>query len=67
MGAGDVEFDCQQAVVVAHRSCDLRNAAASGDNSVAGGQGSLGDVYTQASTSAGDEPNLPFSHDMFPN
>jgi hypothetical protein len=63
--AGDVEFDCQQVVVVAHRSRDLRSIAAGGDNGVAGGQGGLGDVDAQASTSAGDEPNLLFSHRMF--
>jgi hypothetical protein len=51
--------------VVAQRSRDLRSIAAGGDNVVPGGQGRLGDVDAQASTSAGDEPNFLFSHDMF--
>ena len=63
--AGDVELDGQQVVVVAHRSRDLRRIAAGGDNGVAGGQGGLGDVDAQASTSAGDEPHFLFSHHMF--
>ena len=61
---GDVEFDCQQAFVIAHCSRDLRSIAAGGDNGVAGAQGCLGDVDAQAPTSAGDEPNLLLSHGM---
>jgi len=63
--AGDVEFGCQQVIVVAHRARDLGRIATAGDNDMAGGQGSLGDVDAQASTSAGDEPHLLFSHAMF--
>jgi hypothetical protein len=51
--------------VVTDRSRDLCSIATGGDNSVAGGQGSLGDVDAQTSASAGDEPNFLFSHDMF--
>ena len=61
---GDVEFDCQQAFVIAHCGRDLRSIAAGGDNGVAGAQGCLGDVDAQAPTSAGDEPNLLLSHGM---
>jgi len=59
---GDVEFDCQQAFVIAHRSRDLRSIAARGDDGVASAQGCLGDVDAQAPTCAGDEPNLLLSH-----
>ncbi len=57
-----VELDGEQVVVVAHRGRDLRSITASGDNGVAGGQGGLGDVDPQASTSAGDEPHSLFIH-----
>jgi hypothetical protein len=63
--AGDVESDCQQVVVVAHRSRDPRGIATGGNNGVAGGQGGLGDIDAQTSTGAGDEPNFLFSHGMF--
>ena len=49
----------------ADRGRDLRSITASGDNGVAGSQDGLGDVDTQASASAGDEPNLFSSHVMF--
>jgi hypothetical protein len=64
LGTSDVELDGQQVVVAAHRGRDLRSIAASGDNGVAGGQGGLGDVDAQASTSARDEPHFLFTHDM---
>ena len=44
LGAGDVELHGQQVVVVAERRSDLRGVAAGGDDGVAGGQRSLGDV-----------------------
>ena len=53
--------------MVSHRGRDLRSITASGDNGVAGGQGSLGDVDAQASPSAGDEPNIFSGHGMFLN
>ena len=38
---GDVEFDCQQAFVIAHCSRDLRSIAASRNNGVAGVKAAL--------------------------
>ena len=64
--ASHVELDSQQVVVVAHCGRDLRSIAASGDDSMAGGQGGLGDVDAQASTSAGDEPHFLFTHGDVP-
>jgi len=63
---GDVEYDRQQAVVLAHRGRDFRRIAAGGDNGVAGGQSGLGDIGAQAPTRAGDEPNFLLGHGMFP-
>ncbi len=51
---GDVEFGCHQAFVIADCCRDLRRLAAGGDNGMAGCQGCLGNVETQAATSAGD-------------
>src|SRR5678816_4932957 len=62
----DVELESQRVVMVAHRGGNLRSIAASRDNGVAGGQGSLGDVDSQASTSAGDEPHSLCTHGMSP-
>ena len=66
-GAGDVELHGQQVVVVAERRGDLLGVAAGGDDGVAGGQRSLGDVDAQAAACAGDEPNLPVLHGMLLN
>src|SRR4029453_4490373 len=63
--AGDVEFVCQEVVMVAPRGRDLRRIAPRGDNGVASCQDGLGDVDSQASPSAGDEPHLLSSHDIF--
>jgi len=54
-------------VVAEQLGAEERRIAASRDNSVPGGHGSLGDVDAQASTGAGDEPHFLFTHGMFLN
>jgi hypothetical protein len=63
--AGDVELDCQQAVVVADRRRDLRAIAAGGHDRMPGGQDGLGGVDAQAPACAGDQPHFFLSHGMF--
>ena len=62
-----IELDGQHVVVVAHRGRDLRSIAASGDDGIACGQGRLGDIDPEASTSSGDEPYPLFTHGTSPH
>ena len=52
--AGDVELHGQQVVVFADSRCDLLRVAAGGDDGMAGGQGNLCNVHTQAAARAGN-------------
>ena len=45
-----------------HGGGDSRSVSARGDNAVASGQDCFGDVDSQASSSAGDEPHFLSSH-----
>jgi hypothetical protein len=59
---GDVQLDGQQTVGVPERLRDGVGVAAGRDDIVAGGQRRLGDVDTQAASSAGDQPSLFVRH-----
>jgi hypothetical protein len=60
--AGDVELDHQQVVRLAERSPDGVGVPAGGDDGLAGGGGSLGNIEAHAAAGAGNEPHLLLTH-----
>src|SRR6266545_5278961 len=61
-GDGDVELDCQQALVGAYRLLNSLGTAAGGDHLVTSGKRRLGEVHTYTTPGTSNKPYLLVHH-----